>query len=92
MLVCLFSVPYVAVELPSNLLMKKFGANLMLPLMVILWGMVCACQGMYLYVLTILECVVSLTKTRKGAVKSYSGLLVTRFFLGALEGEYPIKP
>lgn len=32
-------------ELPMNLLMKRLGANVTLPVMVILWGMVCACQG-----------------------------------------------
>jgi len=38
-------VPYIAMELPSNLLMKRFGANRTLPYMVTLWGVVCACQG-----------------------------------------------
>jgi hypothetical protein len=42
------SVPYIAMELPANLLMKRFGANRTLPTMVTLWDMVCACQGMYL--------------------------------------------
>ena len=32
-------------ELPMNLLMKRLGANVTLPVMVILWGIVCACQG-----------------------------------------------
>ncbi|KAI0305353.1 MFS general substrate transporter [Multifurca ochricompacta] len=58
-------VPYILMELPMNLLMKRLGANVTLPIMVVLWGMVCACQG---------------------AVHSYHGLLVCRFFLGALEG------
>ncbi|KAH9023853.1 MFS general substrate transporter [Lactarius pseudohatsudake] len=58
-------VPYILMELPMNLLMKRLGANVTLPIMVILWGVVCTCQG---------------------AVHSYHGLLVCRFFLGALEG------
>ncbi|KAI9459142.1 MFS general substrate transporter [Lactarius psammicola] len=58
-------VPYILMELPMNLLMKRLGANVTLPVMVILWGLVCACQG---------------------AVRSYQGLLVCRFFLGAFEG------
>ncbi|KAI0319666.1 MFS general substrate transporter [Amylostereum chailletii] len=58
-------VPYILAELPMNLVMKRLGPNVTLPLMVILWGMVCACQG---------------------AVTTYQGLLVCRFFLGALEG------
>ena len=28
-----------------NLLMKRVGADVMLPIMVILWGIVCTCQG-----------------------------------------------
>ncbi|KAA1474439.1 MFS general substrate transporter [Dentipellis sp. KUC8613] len=38
-------VPYIVAELPMNLLMKRLGANITLPVMVTLWGMVCACQG-----------------------------------------------
>ncbi|EIM91401.1 MFS general substrate transporter [Stereum hirsutum FP-91666 SS1] len=38
-------VPYIIMELPMNLLMKRIGANITLPLMVTLWGMVTACQG-----------------------------------------------
>ncbi|KAI0345948.1 MFS general substrate transporter [Trametopsis cervina] len=38
-------VPYIVMELPMNLLMKRLGANITLPLMVTLWGIVCACQG-----------------------------------------------
>jgi hypothetical protein len=32
-------------EIPMNLLMKRLGANVTLPIMVILWGIVCTCQG-----------------------------------------------
>lgn len=39
------SVPYILMELPMNLLMKRLGANVTLPAMVVLWGIVCACQG-----------------------------------------------
>jgi hypothetical protein len=37
------SVPYILMELPMNLIMKRLGANVTLPIMVILWGVVCAC-------------------------------------------------
>ncbi|KZT42389.1 MFS general substrate transporter [Sistotremastrum suecicum HHB10207 ss-3] len=36
---------FILSEIPSNLLMKKFGANNLIPGLTILWGMVCACQG-----------------------------------------------
>ncbi|KAN0135824.1 MFS general substrate transporter [Lactarius tabidus] len=38
-------VPYILMELPMNLLMKRLGANVTLPIMVVLWGVVCTCQG-----------------------------------------------
>ncbi|KAJ6606112.1 major facilitator superfamily domain-containing protein [Mycena vulgaris] len=38
-------VPYILAELPSNLLLKIVGPNLMLPAMLTLWGVVTACQG-----------------------------------------------
>ncbi|KAI9433911.1 MFS general substrate transporter [Lactarius indigo] len=38
-------VPYILMQLPMNLVMKRLGANVTLPAMVILWGIVCTCQG-----------------------------------------------
>jgi hypothetical protein len=38
-------VPYIAAELPSNLLLKIVGPNLMLPTMLTLWGVVTTLQG-----------------------------------------------
>ncbi|KAF5327673.1 hypothetical protein D9619_005010 [Psilocybe cf. subviscida] len=38
-------VPYIAAELPSNLLLKIVGPNLMLPTMLALWGIVTTLQG-----------------------------------------------
>ncbi|KAF8957377.1 major facilitator superfamily domain-containing protein [Flammula alnicola] len=38
-------VPYIAAELPSNLLLKMVGPNLMLPTMLTLWGLVTTLQG-----------------------------------------------
>ncbi|KAH7889364.1 major facilitator superfamily domain-containing protein [Phlebopus sp. FC_14] len=38
-------VPYIAAELPSNLLLKYIGPDLMLPAMITLWGIVAALQG-----------------------------------------------
>ncbi|KAJ4481240.1 major facilitator superfamily domain-containing protein [Lentinula aciculospora] len=38
-------VPYVMFELPSNLMLKAVGPNLLLPTILTLWGIVCALQG-----------------------------------------------
>ncbi|KAN0077099.1 Major facilitator superfamily domain containing protein [Tylopilus felleus] len=38
-------VPYIAVEFPSNVLLKRIGPNIMLPTMVTIWGVVATLQG-----------------------------------------------
>ncbi|KAJ2931861.1 hypothetical protein H1R20_g5229, partial [Candolleomyces eurysporus] len=38
-------IPYILAELPSNLLLKAVGPNLMLPAMLTLWGVVTTLQG-----------------------------------------------
>ncbi|KAJ3526219.1 hypothetical protein NMY22_g10250 [Coprinellus aureogranulatus] len=38
-------IPYILAELPSNLLLKAVGPNLMLPTMLTLWGVVTTLQG-----------------------------------------------
>ena len=38
-------VPYIMAEIPSNLLVKKVGANIFLPLLVTAWGIVATLQG-----------------------------------------------
>ena len=66
-----------------NLLMKRIGANVTLPIMVILWGIICACQGNHFP----LACILPQRSLHSlGAVNSYHSLLVCRFFLGAIEG------
>ncbi|KAI0272079.1 major facilitator superfamily domain-containing protein [Russula aff. rugulosa BPL654] len=59
-------IPYILVELPMSLLMKRVGANVTLPIMVVLWGI--------------------RSLRNLGAVHSYRGLLICRFFIGAIEG------
>ncbi|OAV92306.1 hypothetical protein PTTG_03927 [Puccinia triticina 1-1 BBBD Race 1] len=58
-------IPYILVDLPSNLLIRRIGAGIHIPLMVTIWGLVTCLQGL---------------------VTSYHGLLVSRFFLGLVEG------
>ncbi|KAI6132174.1 major facilitator superfamily domain-containing protein [Pisolithus croceorrhizus] len=38
-------VPYIAMELPSNLILKRVGPDRLLPAMVTLWGIIAAMQG-----------------------------------------------
>ncbi len=67
-----------------NLLMKRVGANVILPVMVVLWGIVCACQGGHFPLVPPPFNKSSLHSL--GAVHSYRSLLLCRFFLGAIEG------
>ncbi|EMD35419.1 hypothetical protein CERSUDRAFT_116188 [Gelatoporia subvermispora B] len=39
-------IPYILVEIPSNLLYKTIGPHIMLPTMLSLWGLVCTLQGL----------------------------------------------
>ncbi|KAL4067942.1 major facilitator superfamily domain-containing protein [Scleroderma citrinum] len=39
-------IPYIAAELPSNLVLRYVGPNLMLPAMVTAWGIICTMQGL----------------------------------------------
>jgi MFS family permease len=38
-------IPYIIVEIPASLVLKRVGANILLPTMVILWGLTTALQG-----------------------------------------------
>ncbi|KAA1083660.1 hypothetical protein PGT21_002914 [Puccinia graminis f. sp. tritici] len=58
-------IPYILIELPSNLLVRRIGAGILIPAIVTIWGLVTCLQGL---------------------VTSYHGLLVSRFFLGLVEG------
>ena len=60
-----FYVPYICVDVPSNLVLKYFKAGYYLPGLLIGWGT---------------------TATFTGFVKSYGGLIASRFFLGLCEG------
>lgn len=64
-----FFVPYIILEIPSNILMKKFTPRVWLALCMLGFGVVMLGQGF---------------------VKSYGGLLATRFLLGLFEaGVFP---
>lgn len=39
-------IPYIAVEIPASLVLKRIGANILLPAMVTLWGLTTALQGL----------------------------------------------
>lgn len=40
-----FYIPYILVDVPSNLLLKKFRAGVYLPTLITAWGVVCTCTG-----------------------------------------------
>ena len=39
-------IPYIIVEIPASLVLKRVGANILLPTMVILWGLTTTLQGL----------------------------------------------
>ncbi|KAK4227808.1 MFS transporter-like protein [Podospora fimiseda] len=40
-----FYIPYILVDIPSNLLLKKFRAGVYLPFLITSWGIICFCIG-----------------------------------------------
>ncbi|QSZ32876.1 hypothetical protein DSL72_002457 [Monilinia vaccinii-corymbosi] len=66
---CIFFVPYILFEIPSNIFMKRFKPHIWLSGCILAFGVIMLAQGF---------------------VKSYRGLLATRFFLGLCEaGIFP---
>jgi MFS family permease len=39
-------IPYIIIEIPAGLMVKRIGANIFLPTMVILWGLITTLQGL----------------------------------------------
>lgn len=62
-----FFVPYILIEIPSNIFLKKIAPSTWIASLTFLWGIACMCQGF---------------------VKSNSGLIACRFFLGLFEGGF----
>ncbi|OAL17859.1 hypothetical protein AYO22_11203 [Fonsecaea multimorphosa] len=41
----IFYIPYVVIDIPSNLVIKHFQAGYYLPALIIVWGLTCTCMG-----------------------------------------------
>ncbi|TAQ88185.1 hypothetical protein B7494_g3483 [Chlorociboria aeruginascens] len=65
----IFFIPYILMEIPSNIMMKNLNPHVWLSICIFLFGIIALAQGF---------------------VKSYGGLIATRFFLGLTEaGIFP---
>ncbi len=80
-------VPYLAIELFSNLLFKKIGPHIFIPGLVILWGIVETFQGQSRPELQFTTSD-TVSKTSTGFVTTYQGLIVCRICLGFTEGMF----
>jgi MFS family permease len=69
----LFFVGYISLEVVWNLILKRVGPRVWLPLIGVVWGVVSTLQG----------CVVN-----NGQASGRAGFLAIRFFLGLTEGEF----
>ena len=75
--------PYIAAELPANLLLRKIGPKTLMPTLLTLWGIMVTLQG------TLLSSVHLMSFSSPeyiGFVTSYEVLAMVRAFLGLLEG------
>ena len=71
----LFFVGYISLEVAWNLILKKVGPRIWLPLIGVIWGVVSTLQG----------CVIN-----NEHASGRAGFLAIRFFLGLTEGEFSI--
>ena len=69
----LFFVGYISLEVAWNLILKKIGPRIWLPLIGVVWGVVSTLQG----------CVIN-----NEHASGRAGFLAVRFFLGLTEGEF----
>ncbi|OAL39843.1 hypothetical protein AYO20_00755 [Fonsecaea nubica] len=74
-------VPYILLEIPSNLVLKKIGPHIFLPTLMTIWGIVATLQVRRSFQ----DLMVQMLIVNQGIVKSTAGLYVNRFFLGAVE-------
>lgn len=77
-----FYIPYILVDIPSNLLIKHFQAGYYLPALVIIWVSLCVVNGCSRFDSWAQGFVCTCT----GFVKTYGGLIACRVVLGACEG------
>ena len=91
--------PYIVADLAGSLLFKKIGPRVLLPTVVIAWGIVATLQGKKLggFYSSIFFChqlcnhIAMLKFTvAPGFVTTYTGLVTLRAFLGLVEG--PLSP
>ena len=84
--------PYIATELPSNLLLRKIGPSLLLSTLLTLWGIMVTLQGQQLRVFASCDHDINYIRIlfTPGLVSSYAGLATVRVFLGLVEG--PMAP
>ncbi|PQE16702.1 Major facilitator superfamily domain general substrate transporter protein [Rutstroemia sp. NJR-2017a BBW] len=84
---CIFFVPYILFEIPSNIFMKRFKPHVWLSGCILGFGIVMLAQGFGMRIFLVELSDYFLIQI---LVKSYSGLLATRFFLGFCEtGIFP---
>lgn len=69
----LFFVGYILLEVLWNMILKRVGPRVWLPLVTLVWGVVATCQG---------------AVVDGGGVSGRAGFLAVRFFLGLTEGEF----
>ncbi|KAI6109499.1 major facilitator superfamily domain-containing protein [Pisolithus sp. B1] len=69
-------IPYIAMELPSNLILKRVGPDRLLPAMVTLWGIIAAMQGLVTDYTGLLLCrfFLGFAQGRLKSVASFQGL------------------
>ncbi|OCH86142.1 MFS general substrate transporter [Obba rivulosa] len=83
-------IPYILVEIPSNLLYKSIGPHIMLPTMLALWGLVCTLQGLVHSYSGLLACRFFVGLFEGGLLPGISLYLVSFYPRGMLQYRYSL--
>jgi len=85
-----FFSPYIASELPSNLMLRKIGPSILMPTLLTVWGVIVTLQGRSPTSELIRWIWFTETLGFIGLVTSFRGLVIVRLLLGLVEG--PMAP
>jgi len=85
-----FFSPYIASELPSNLILRKIGPSILMPTLLTIWGIIVTLQGRSPTSEVIRWIWFTETLGFIGLVTSFEGLVIVRLLLGLVEG--PMAP
>jgi MFS family permease len=84
----IFFIPYILLEVPSNLILRKVPPSWWISGIMFLWGMVDVDPSFNEVLIDLPYCQLGITTICQGVTKSFGGLVACRFLLGIFEAGF----